>query len=117
MRTQRFAGGIAGLLFLVGPPSSCALDHFVAATGTHDSPFSNWTTAAHDLQSAIDAAAPGETVWVAAGTYTSDGPDANGAMVSISTGVAVRSVSGASTTILDGDLFRTRPKNLRLIAA
>ncbi|MEI6211758.1 MAG: fibronectin type III domain-containing protein, partial [bacterium] len=48
--------------------------YYVSPDGTHTPPFTNWATAAHDIQSAIDAAtAIGATVWVAPGDYATGG--------------------------------------------
>jgi hypothetical protein len=42
------------------------------ATGSNDG--SAWTNAFTNLQSALDAATPGNQLWIAAGTYIPEGP-------------------------------------------
>ena len=43
--------------------------HFVSLTGTHQSPYTNWTAAATNIVSALDAAEQGSLVLVAPGAY------------------------------------------------
>jgi subtilisin family serine protease len=59
-------------------------------------PYSSWANAAHDIQSAIDAMLDGDSVLVTNGIY----PVSN--QISISIGVAARSVNGPAVTIVDG---------------
>lgn len=46
------------------------------ATGNNDG--TSWSNAYVDLQNALDAAAPGSQLWIAAGTYVPDGPTPDG---------------------------------------
>lgn len=59
-------------------------------------PFNSWSTAATNIQDAIDLATAGKVVLVSNGTYNLD------AQISISKGVTVRSVNGADDTVVDG---------------
>lgn len=70
--------------------------HYVSIDGADLSPYTNWASAAHSIQDAVDVAADHETVVVAAGTYLLDRP------VSISKPIRVKSESGANLTLLDG---------------
>jgi hypothetical protein len=49
--------------------------HYVALTGGHIPPFTNWADAATDIQSAVDEASPGDVVLVSNGVYDRSSPD------------------------------------------
>jgi hypothetical protein len=70
--------------------------NFVAVTGAHTPPFTNWATAATNLQAAINAACAGGVVMVASGTYG----EADG--VTIDKALTLTGVNGRDATILDG---------------
>ena len=61
------------------------------------SPYDTWAKAAHDIQTAVNAAGAGETVWVTNGTYVLS------AQISLSKDVTVKSVNGPAVTIVDGN--------------
>lgn len=86
--------------------SHAQTNHYVRQGGGHSAPFTSWTTAARDIQSAIDAAAPGATVWVTNGVYNSGGrPRAGQALTNlacIDKALTVRSVNGPSNTFIVG---------------
>jgi hypothetical protein len=79
-------------------PPLQAKQRYVSLTGTHRAPFTNWLTAATKIQAAVDVAADGETVWVAAGTYTGAG---NRNVDFHGTNCALRSSGGPRVTIID----------------
>jgi hypothetical protein len=69
-------------------------DHYVDALGTSVAPYSTPATAAHKIQDAINAAATGDTVHVAAGMYVEDlfiSPDKEG--------LELKGAGAATTTI------------------
>ncbi len=70
--------------------------HFVSLSGGHVTPFTRWEDAATNIQSAVDVASPGDTVWVTNGTYR---PTVE---VSIVRPITVTSVNGESVTRVDG---------------
>jgi hypothetical protein len=83
------------LLFSVG---TFADTHYVSLDSTNPvPPFSSWSTAATNIQNAIDAAADGDTVVVTNGTYVLTGT------VSVSKGITLLSVNGLTNTTLDGN--------------
>ena len=59
-------------------------------------PYASWETAAHDIQTAVDAAEGGETVFVTNGTYVS------AAEITVSKALTIESVNGPAVTIVDG---------------
>src|SRR5262245_36193365 len=73
-------------------------------------PFASWATAAHTVQDAVDAAPAGATVLVTNGIYATGGRAASqdGAAnslanrVAITKSIQVRSINGASETLLVG---------------
>ena len=69
----------------------------VSTEGSATPPYEDWTTAATDVQSAVNAATSGDTVLVAAGTYILSSP------ILITNGITVRSAQGAATTVLNGN--------------
>jgi len=82
-------------LFPASPASADETpDHYVDAAGSNTSPYDTVAKAAHSIQDAVNAAASGDTVHVAAGTYNES--------ITLKAGVNVMSDSGASATILNG---------------
>src|SRR5688572_7165469 len=70
---------------------------YVSQTSTNPTPpYATWDTAAHTIQGAVDAAADGDTVLVAAGEY------ALTSQLTVTKGILLRSDAGASQTILNG---------------
>ena len=70
-------------------------------------PYTNWATAAQEIQSAIDAATDGDTVLVTNGVYRSGGAVTPGAIVMtsrvvIASAVTVKSVEGSAVTVIEG---------------
>ena len=72
------------------------------------SPFSNWATAATNIQDAIDVANDNDTIWVSNGVYAAGSRMTTGAVglvatrVAITKPVTVQSVNGPAVTIIDG---------------
>ncbi len=74
-----------------------AVDHYVASQGAHVAPFLNWEQAATNIQDALNAAGPGEVVWVTNGVYRL------GQMLQCTNSVVLRSVNGRDAVALDGN--------------
>ncbi len=80
-----------------------ATNRYVSATSASPTPpYTNWTTAAVQIQDALGAAKAGDTIWVTNGTYTSTGALTNGAMLNLTNSVTVKSMNGAGATIING---------------
>lgn len=79
---------------------------YVAANGTNPvAPYADWSTAATNIQDAIDAAQAGDTVVVTNGTYASGGRSPDGVItnrVTVDQAITVQSVNGAAVTIIQG---------------
>ncbi|MDD5705023.1 MAG: right-handed parallel beta-helix repeat-containing protein [Kiritimatiellae bacterium] len=78
-------------------------EFFVSTNGSHTTPFTNWTTAATNIQAAVDVATNvGDVVWVTNGTYRGGGAQ----VVLMTRNITLQSVNGYSGTIIDGDNAR-----------
>ncbi|MBI3850933.1 MAG: hypothetical protein HY298_11755 [Verrucomicrobia bacterium] len=74
--------------------SALADVHYVDVTSTNAAPpYTNWTTAATNIQDAVDAAVAGDEIVVTNGTY---------APLSVGKPLSVRSVNGPQFTVVDG---------------
>ena len=85
-------------------------DHYVATNSpTPAWPYTNWDTAAHVIQEAIDVAVDGDTVWATDGVYSNGArPSLNNPYYSnrvmITKAVALRSMNGPSKTVIEGHI-------------
>ena len=80
--------------------------HYVSPQGGHVWPFLTWANAAHDIQSAIDAADAPDAVWVSNGVYNAGGRTHLGALtnrVVVDKAVRVESVNGHIATLIEGN--------------
>jgi predicted outer membrane repeat protein len=71
--------------------------HYVAPGGGNHEPYTNWATAAHSIDAAMDAAENFDTIYVSNGTY---GVPMLGLM--FTDGIILQSVNGPSNTIITG---------------
>ena len=83
-----------------------SLIHYVSLSGTHVSPFTNWHTAATNIQAAVDVAVDGDMVLVTNGVYDSGGTVKPGYQlrnrVYITNAITLQSVKGSAVTVIDG---------------
>lgn len=74
-----------------------AADHFyVSLGGGHTPPFSDWATAATNIQDAVDCALDADTVHVSNGTYRLSDE------ILVSKKITIESLNGPAVTIVDG---------------
>lgn len=81
------------------------VERFVSPSGGHVAPFTNWLTAATNIQVAIDATASGDTVTVTNGFYAEGGKVVSGDLtnrVTLDKPILVRSVNGPNFTTIQG---------------
>ena len=78
--------------------------HYVSPAGSSTPPYTNWTTAAHTIQDALDVAADGHLVLVTNGVHAAAGAMAAGLFtrVAVTNRVTVRSVNGPADTFIEG---------------
>src|SRR5713101_4935013 len=105
MRTCWKACGIWGLgaaLLLAIAGSASAAVHYVDVNSTNATPpYTNWATAATNIQDAVDAAGAGDEIVVTNGTYATGGRDDN--RVEVDKPLSVRSVNGPLATAIYGE--------------
>ena len=83
------------IIFVVSPIIS-ADTHYVSKIGGSVSPYASWSTAATNIQAAVDVASSGDTVLVNDGTYYP------GNQISVTNDITIKSVNGATNTVVNG---------------
>src|SRR5882724_3160631 len=94
----------AVLLLASAGRTSCAT-YYVDQNSTNSTPpYTNWATAATNIQDAIDAAVAGDEVVVTNGLYATGGRAVYGTMTSVAVDepLLLRSVNGPQFTVIDG---------------
>lgn len=90
---------------LLGVTVTFGADRFVSLTGGHAAPFTDWASAATNIQAAIDVADAGDVVWVTNGIYNTGGKVMAGDLtnrVVLDKALTVRSVNGPFATFIEG---------------
>ena len=77
---------------------------YVWAGGSNTWPYADWSMAANDIQTAVDAVVSSGMVWVTNGTYSAGGATVDGmpCRVALTKPVTVRSVNGETVTVIAG---------------
>ena len=79
---------------------------YVDVGGTNATPpYTNWATAAHNIQEAVDASVAGDEIVVTNGLYATGGRAVDGTMtnrVAVDRAVTLRSVNGPEATVIQG---------------
>ena len=92
-------------IFLMTDSASAATRYVWPSSPSPAPPYTNWTSAAHVIQDAVDAAQTGDTVLVAGGVYATGGRAVYGSMtnrVAIDRAITVESLMGPEVTIIQG---------------
>ena len=84
------------ILMLSGRVGLCDT-HYVSINGWHITPYTNWLTAATNINAAVKATSDSDTVLVTNGTYT--GPQNRG--ITITNYIILSSLNGPDVTIVD----------------
>ena len=102
-RTQFLAALATFLVFAV----QAATTHYVDLNSQNaTAPFTSWPTAATNIQDAVDAASPGDTVLVTNGVYATGGRawfDSGTNRVTLTNAVTLQSVNGPQFTLIVGN--------------
>lgn len=94
------------LFSLLGYCASAATRYVDLNNPTPGPPYTSWSSAAQNIQDAIDAAAPGDIVLVAIGVYQTGGRVVYGSLtnrIAVDKAVTVMSVAGATQTFIQGN--------------
>lgn len=97
---------LVGASLLLAGSRAVAEVHYVASdSAAPAAPYTNWATAARDIQSAIDVAADGDTVLVTNGVYATGGRVVAEDLtnrVALTRALTVTSVNGYAATVIQG---------------
>lgn len=103
---KNFCRRLAGICFLLFATQTRATIHYVDAnSGNATPPFTDWTTAATNIQDAIEASVAGDMVLVTNGIYATGGKSKDGVLtnrVSVDKAITVQSLNGPLVTIIQG---------------
>lgn len=89
---------------LFSPAGSRAAEWYAAPGSDAGGPGTNWATAYHDIQSAVNDAGPGDRVWVSNGVYETGviWVDSMANRIAVTNSISVESIAGPEETIIRG---------------
>ena len=93
-------------LFAVSGNAVAFVDYVSPVSPTPTAPYTNWTSAARNIQDAVDAAGPGDTILVTNGVYATGGRAFGSSLtnrVTINKPLVVESVNGPLVTVIQGN--------------
>ncbi len=102
------------MLFALGASTISGADRFVSLTGGHVAPFTDWASAATNIQAAIDVADAGDVVWVTNGIYNTGGKVMAGDLtnrVAVNKRLLLQSVNGPQVTTITGQWPAVTPED------
>jgi hypothetical protein len=97
--------GILAATFITAGSLANAAERYVSPLGQHVPPFLDWSSAATNIQAAIDVAGSADTVWVTNGIYNKGGINLGAGFtnrVALTKALSVRSVNGPQFTVIEG---------------
>jgi hypothetical protein len=98
---------LCALCVLLGQSAPAGVHYVDVASTNATPPYTNWTTAATNIQDAVDAAMAGDEVVVTNGVYAGGGR--GGVLVVVDKPLMVRSVNGPEVTTISGRGFSCYP--------
>ncbi len=104
---KTYSLGLAVLIFGLAIFRAGATTYYVDVNSANPTPpYTNWSTAAADIQDAVNQASAGDTVLVTDGVYQAGGEAVNGYeltnRVAITVPITVESVNGPTNTFIEG---------------